>query len=1002
MSESEKQPRSKRGRRGAGAVSSATLVVLRPYVRQQRMPLGLAAVATFVIAGADVASPLPLGYVLNHLKHGGLDTSMAVWAAIAFAGIMAAEAIATYQSDVRLELAGERIIHELRLAIYSQLQRLSLAFHARLKTGDLVTRVTGDVNAIGDIFANSIGTLVSASLTFVLMLGASLYFDPVLAVCAFAVSPILVLLSFWFRSRARQSSKQMRSREGEIASISGEVLGAIREVQAFGSEDYERARLEAKSAERWHAGIRASRLEGRFAALTDFTGSIGIALVLAVGAVRVHSGDLKIGSLTIMVAYAGKVYRPLSAIARQASKISKSLARADRVAEILAADEVLADPPHGYDGGRATGEVQLDRVVFGYDPEKPNVRDLSLLIPAGQHVAVIGRSGAGKSTLAALIARFYDPLDGAVLIDGRDIRECRLRWVRSQVGLVLQESVLFTGTIADNIAYGIDATREQIVQAAKAAAAHDFIEMLPGGYETMLGQRGAGVSGGQRQRIAIARTILRNPSILVLDEPTTGLDAESEAAVMEGLEVLMRGRTTIMITHSPALARTADRVVEIEAGRIARQGTPQELAADLHSLRAGRAADATGGAPGRVAPPPDIALPQMGVLLDPVAMAGVLQRELGEGAPLPGVAVRYLRYKPRKSLVVHYDVKTADGLFDAVAIIAARRDLASWAREPEYRRLAKLVNGRSPALQPMSYEPDLEALIQWLPLDISLPALAEDPDQLRLRLQSAGVDVAASGGRLRLLAYKPRRRAVLALDDHVVKIYAGETEFANAVTGLESSVRIPGVTVPRREAVLQALQLTCQELLRGQPPRDGTRCSEAAGEVLALLHRSRTEGLGAFTHVDQLKAAAGSIGSVVAVVPELEDRLQVLLRTLEQTLPDASSLVPAHGDYHARQLIETGSELAVIDFDEMCAASPALDIASFAAHAVNGGEGDLTVAASAVEGLVSGYGVRPNALSWYLCTSILRRSPFPFRLMEPSWPVRIERMVVDAEEALHL
>ncbi len=1001
MSESEPAPRKKRGRRGASGVTPSTLAVLRPYVRQQRLPLSVAALATFVIAGADVAAPLPLGYVLNNLKHGGLDTSTAVWAAIAFSGIMAAEAIATYQSDVRLELAGERIIHELRLAIYSQLQRLSLAFHARLKTGDLVTRVTGDVNAIGDIFADSIGTLVSASLIFLLMLGASLYIDPVLAICAFAVSPVLVLLSFWFRTRARQSSRQMRSREGEIASISGEVLGAIREVQAFGSEEYERARLEAKSAERWHAGIRASRLEGRFAALTDFTGSIGVALVLAVGAIRVHSGDLKIGYLTVMVAYAGKVYRPLSAIARQASKISKSLARADRVAEILAADEVLADPPHGYDGGRATGEVQLDRVVFGYDPEKPNVRDLSLLIPAGQHVAVIGRSGAGKSTLAALIARFYDPLDGAVLIDGRDIRECRLRWVRSQVGLVLQESVLFSGTIADNIAYGIDATREQIVQAAMAAAAHDFIEKLPGGYETMLGQRGAGVSGGQRQRIAIARTILRNPSILVLDEPTTGLDAESEAAVMEGLEVLMRGRTTIMITHSPALARTADRVVEIEAGRIARQGTPQELAADLHGLRAGRAAD-TGAAPGRLAPPPDVALPQMSVLLDPAAMAGVLQRELGEGAPTPEVAVRYLRYKPRKSLVVHYDVKTSDGLFDAVAIIAARRDLSSWAREPEYRRLAKMVNGRAPALRPMSYEPQLEALIQWLPLDISMPALAEDPDQLRLRLQSAGVEIAASGGRLRLLAYKPRRRAVLELDEHVVKIYAGEAEFAGAVTGLESSVRIPGVTVPRREAVLPALQLTCQELLRGQPPRDGTRCSEAAGGVLALLHRARTGGLGSFTHVDQLKAAAGSIGSVVAVVPELEDRLRVLLRTLEQTLPDASSLVPAHGDYHARQLIETGSELAVIDFDEMCAAAPALDIASFAAHAVNGGEGDLTVAAAAVEGLVQGYGVRPNALSWYLCTSILRRAPFPFRLMEPSWALRIERMVVDAEEALHL
>ena len=476
-------------RRKPAVDAPSTLTVLRPYVRQQWPPLLIAAIATFVLAGADVASPLPLAYLIDHVLtvggkgtgvdlHGVLDSDYwtIAYVGLAVLAIAAAEAIATYQSDLRLELAGERIIHELRLAIYAQLQRLSISFHARLQTGDLVTRVTGDVNAIGDIFAGSLGALVSSGLIFLLMLGASLYIDPVLALCAFSVTPVLALLSFWFRKRARVSSKQMRSREGEIASISGEVLGAIREVQAFGSEEYEQARLEAKSAERWHAGIRASRLEGRFAGLVDFASEIGIALVLVVGAFRVHSGDLKLGLLTVMVMYAGKVYRPLSAIARQGSRISKALARADRVAEILAADDVLDDPPNGYNGGRATGEIQLDDVVFGYDRERPTLHGLSLLIPAGQRVAVIGRSGAGKSTLAALIARFYDPFDGKVRIDGRDLRECRLRWVRNQIGLVLQEGVLFTGTIADNIAYGVEAEPEQIVAAAKAAAAHEFIE----------------------------------------------------------------------------------------------------------------------------------------------------------------------------------------------------------------------------------------------------------------------------------------------------------------------------------------------------------------------------------------------------------------------------------------------------------------------------------------------------------------------------------------------
>jgi energy-coupling factor transporter ATP-binding protein EcfA2 len=588
-----------------------------------------------------------------------------------------------------------------------------------------------------------------------------------------------------------------------------------------------------------------------------------------------------------------------------------------------------------------------------------------------------------------------------VLIDGHDLRECRVRWVRNQVGLVLQEGVLFTGTIADNIAYGIVATPEQIVEAARSAAAHEFIEKLPDGYATMLGQRGVGLSGGQRQRIAIARTILRNPPILVLDEPTTGLDAESEAAVMEGLDALMRGRTAIMITHSPALAASADRVVEVGEGRILRSGTPQELAGDLQNIRAevdaGESVTAS-----RVAPPLDSALPQMSTLLDPAAMALVLQRQLGTDAALSRVVIRYLRYKPRKSLVVHYDVTVGDGLFDAVATIASRRNLESWAREPEYRRLAELVDGRSPALRPLNFEPELHALIQWLPLDISMPALAQHPLQLRTTLQRAGVSIASDGDWVKLLAYKPGRRAVLRLDDHVIKIYAGDVEFAGAIAGLEGSSRLTRLRIPQREAVLPDLHLTCQALLPGQPPARGADPARAAGAVLALLHRERVPGLRLFTHSDQLRAARGSAGSVTAVVPELEPRLRGLLRTLELTIPEQSSLVPAHGDYHSNQLLEIDGEFAVIDFDEMCSASSALDLSSYVAHHVNGGMGDLTAASVALEGLVAGYGLRPHALAWYLSTSILRRSPFPFRLMEPNWALRIERMVAAAEEALHL
>ena len=988
--------------------SPSTLRVLRPYVRRQWFPLVLAAAATLVLVVADLAVPVVLQYVIDSfvsVQNGkwevkaGVDIGqVALYAGGALVVLAAAEAITTYESELRLELAGERIIHELRLAIYAQLQRLSISFHQKQKVGDLITRVTGDVDAIGDIFAKSLGEFISSSLILLIILGYFLHANVVYALLAFSVAPILAGLSIWFKRRARRASKRMRSKEGEIAARSGEVLGAIQEVQAFGSEEYEHGRLARISEERWRAGIDASKIEGRYAGLLDFTGSISGALVLAFGAWQVSKGNLTPGQLVVVVTYARRVYRPLRNIAREASRVSKSLARADRVAEILVADEVLPDAQHGYHGPRATGELQLDRVVFGYEPERPALKELSLLVPAGQKLAVIGRSGAGKSTIAALVARFYDPQAGRVLVDGRDLRECSLPWLRNQVGLVLQESVLFTGTIAENIAYGIEADPDEIVAAAAAAGAHAFISAMPDGYETELGQRGVGLSGGQRQRIAIARTILRDPAILILDEPTTGLDSASEAEVMQGLEALMQRRTTIMITHSPALARTADRVVEIGEGRILRQGSPRELEADLRRIRSAEAEIVTTD---RTAPPPDGALPQMPRLLDVEEMAAVFRRSLGEGASLPEVRVRYLRYKPRKDLVVHYDVTIDGARHDAVAIIAARHDLARWASEPTYVQLAELVDGRAPAPQPLSYDPELNAMIQWLPLDISLPALAQEPGQLRMRLQAAGVSIAASGEGARMLAYKPRRRAVLALDGHVVKIYAGEREFGQAVTGLDASTGLGRLRVPAREAVVPELQLTCQSLLIGRRP-DDRKAAGAAGAELFTLHASDAIRLRGFTVEDQLLAAAASVSSVTAVVPELEPRLQALLRTLEATMPDAGPLVPAHGDFHANQLLDLDHGLAVIDFDEMCAAPAALDFSSYVAHLVTGDPGDIDVAARALGGLVHGYGSRPRGASWYVATSILRRSPFPFRFLEPQWPSRIERMVASAEEALHV
>jgi ATP-binding cassette subfamily B protein len=984
------------------APAPRTTRTLQPYVRRQWFALVVAALSTVVLAAADAAGPLPFKYVVDTLLPSDspdFKTKLVEVGAVALL-IALANAVATYQSDLRLEIAGESIIHELRLAIYAQLQRLSLSFHQRLATGDLVTRITGDVNAIGDFFASSLGTFVSSGLMLVAYAAVSIYINPLMALVVFSVAPVLGLLTFWFRRRAQKTSRRQRAREGEIASMGAEVLGAMREVQAFGSESYEHERLRAKSEERWRAGVLTSRLEGRFAGLVDFTGAAGAAIVLVVGAWQVHVGSLTKGGLIVMVTYSAQIYKPLRDMARQASRMAKAMACADRIAEILSADEVLVDRAGAHSTGRAVGEVQFDRVVFGYTPERPTLKGLSMLVPAGQRVALIGRSGAGKSTIAALITRFYDPFEGRVTIDGRDVRDCSLRWLRGQVGMVLQESVLFTGTIAENIAYGVDATPEQVVEAARAAGADAFISQLPDGYETVLGQRGVGLSGGQRQRISIARTLLRNPAILVLDEPTTGLDAASEAEVMRGLETLMRGRTTIMVTHSAALARSADRVIEIDAGQIARQGSPAELAGDMSSFRAGESARGS-ALVARHDPPGDDALPQVGRMLDPDEMAIVLRRSLGWDAPVREVRIHGVRYRPRRSLVAHYDVTIGDELYDAVAIVAARRDVALWARDPSYVRLAEMVNGRAPARQPLSYDPELQAMIQWLPLDITMPGLAEHPDQLRVRLQAAGVAIGMSGERIRLLGYEPRRRAVLRLDGHVLKIYAEEADFAAARAAFAWLDTLGGVRSPPCEGVVADIKLTSQAYVEGTKD-DALATAVDAGALLARLHGAEAGSLGALGPADQLRAAAVAAQGVIAVAPELEPTLEGVLSKLEAMMPDAGDLVPTHGGFGVDELIVHDGSLVVLDFDHACLAQPARDVASYASRLVCGGPADLAQAAAALDGLVDGYRGRPRALGWYMATSILQRASVPFQRHLPEWFARTQTMLSDAEEALHL
>jgi ATP-binding cassette, subfamily B, bacterial len=978
--------------------------IVSAMMRRHWAALGGAGASTVLMTLADLAQPWPLKFLIDNVIDGhaipfsiGAD-ELRLLALIAGAliGIALLDAIATYTGELWLCRAGERITHDLRLAMYSHLQRLSLAYHDRRQKGDLVTRLTGDANAVGTLFSDTIGTMAQAVLTLAGMLVVSVIIDPLLGLAMFAVAPVLGLVTAYYKREVKQAARRQRKREGEIASLAAESLAAMRVVKAFGGERYEHERVSERSEERRRTGVYAAGLEARFGGVVDLLGAATVAGVLVLGVVRVAAGAISIGDLVVIGQYARRLYRPLSDLAKQSAKASRSMARAERVAEVLAADEVLEDRPGAFAEGRARGDVELREVTFAYEPGRPVLERLSLRVPAGSRVAIVGPSGAGKSTIGALIARFYDPLAGGVLIDGRDARECSLDWLRNQVGILLQDTVLFTGTVAENIAYGRQAAPEDVVRAARAADADEFISALPGGYDGQLGPQGVGLSGGQRQRIGIARVLLRDPPILVLDEPTTGLDAASEAQVMDGLTALMRGRTTILITHSLALARTADRVVVVDDGRIAQEGTPEDLLAVPGPFR--RLAAEQGLVPRRrrPSPPPDPVVPTMRSLLDPDGAAPVLQRSLAPDQRVEDVLVRHVRYRPRRILVVLYEVVLDGARAEAFITAGDAARMRAFAHDPRHRAAAQLVNGGSPSATPLWHDDALRVVIQWLPLDVELPLLSAPAELLTARLRGLGIELDGGPPEPSRLSYVPGRRATLRLGDHILRGYGRERAFLRSPAGWGLAGRGAPVTAAFVGSVPD-LRATVQLVTDGTALGSAARSARAAGELLRRLHGLSPAGLEARPPAEVLEAARRSGDVLRAIDPAVDAAVERLLERLARALPSAVPTVTAHGDFQAGELVRRNGDLVVLDLEDACASAAGLDLASYAAdaRARDGADPDTVL-----EALLDGYGARPAAVRWHLAAAMLRKAERPFRVLEEDWPARVEDLVADAEGVL--
>ena len=584
------------GNSGPGSDDKLKPLTISDLLRPHSKALAVGALAVIGEGAADLLQPWPLKIVFDNVLQSGQTHShnwinrqivllvgadrltILKFAAVAALAIAIVGAICSYAEKYLTTSVGQWVMHDLRRTLYSHVQRLSLSYHDHKQTGDLISRVTSDIDAIQSFIASGLLGAAVDSLTLAGMVIVMFCINWRFTLIALSVAPVLFAVVYSYTRRIKKASREVRKKEGEIVSVIQEVLTSIRVVKAFAREDYEQHRLEEESLESVEIALHARGLKAKLSPLVEIIVAAGTSMVLWFGARMVMSGGLSAGSLIVFIFYLGKMYKPMQDLSKMTDAYAKAAVGYERIREVLDANHEIKDLPGARSAPPLKGRIEFKNVQFGYEPDRPTLHDLNLAIEPGQMVALVGPTGAGKTTIISLIPRFYDVDSGEVRIDGRDVRRLTQKSIRQQISFVLQETLLFHGPVWYNIAYGKpEATRAEILRAAKSANADEFIEKMPEGYNTVLGERGVTLSGGQRQRIAIARAVIRNSPILILDEPSSGLDSASEKLVFEALDRLMQGKTSIVIAHRLSTVRRADVIFVIQDGTVVERGDHETL-----------------------------------------------------------------------------------------------------------------------------------------------------------------------------------------------------------------------------------------------------------------------------------------------------------------------------------------------------------------------------------------------------------------------------------------
>jgi ABC-type multidrug transport system fused ATPase/permease subunit len=569
------------------------LSLVRPY----RGTLLVILLAMLVQTAMSIAAPWPLKIILdnvvgshklpNWLDHllapilsGTGKMQIAAAAAIGTIIIALLGAVASYVANYYTTSVGQYVANDLRVRTYHHLQQLSLRYYDTHQTGNLLSTITSDVQTIqGFASSDTLGIFVDV-LTIIGMLFIMFWLNWDFTLIAVAITPFMLLLVSRFKKAVKKATHEVRKEQSKIVSVVEQGLQSMRVVKAFGRQDLAEENLAEVSHATVEASLKARRVKALLSPIVSITVALCTAVVLWRGSALIIAGTMTAGAITVFLSYLSKFFKPVQDLAKMTNAIAQAAVGVERVRNILDADTIIPERPDACVPQMIKGEIEFEHVAFAYTEDSPVLKDVCFHIQPGQMVGVVGPTGGGKSTIVSLIPRFYDPGAGVVKIDGKDIRDYQFHALRDQIGYVLQETILFEGTVRDNIAYGRSGvTPEQILEAAKLANADEFISRMPHGYDTMVGERGETLSGGQRQRIGIARAIIRNNPILILDEPTAALDTESERLVIEALERLMKGRTVITIAHRLSTIRDANKIIVLKAGVVAEEGTHDELIA---------------------------------------------------------------------------------------------------------------------------------------------------------------------------------------------------------------------------------------------------------------------------------------------------------------------------------------------------------------------------------------------------------------------------------------